>query len=60
MNKHPFQQLHSFLLLWGSQTVSQHGTAREGCAVIIRAYSQKETASGTILPAVYTFLPTVF
>ena len=28
MSKHSFKQLHSFLLLWGSQTVSRLGTAR--------------------------------
>ena len=27
MNRHSFKQLHSFLLLWGSQTVSRPGTA---------------------------------
>ncbi len=35
MNKHSYKQLHSFLLLWGSQTVSQLGTAMTDYAVII-------------------------
>ena len=34
--KPSFKQLHSFLLLWGSQTVSQLGTAMTDYAVIIR------------------------
>ena len=42
MNKHSYKQLHSFLLLWGSQTVSQLGTAMTDYAVIIWVYSQRE------------------
>ena len=35
MNKHSYKQLQSFLLLWGSQTISQLGTAMTDYAVII-------------------------
>ena len=60
MNKHSFKQLYSFLLLWGSQTVSQLGTAMTDYAVIIWVYSQKGTASSVTLLTVCTFLPTIF
>ena len=60
MNKHSFRQLHSFLLLWGSQTVSQLGTAMTDYAVIIRVYGRKGTASSVTLLTVCTFLPTIF
>ena len=60
MNKHSFKQLHSFLLLWGSQTVSQLGTAMTDYAIIIWVYSQKGTASSVTLLTVCSFLPTIF
>ena len=60
MKKHSFRQLHSFLLLWGSQTVSQMGTAMTDYAVIIWVYSQRSTASSVTLLTVCTFLPTIF
>ena len=60
MKQHSFRQLHSFLLLWGSQTVSQLGTAMTDYAVIIWVYSQKGTASSVTLLTVCTFLPTIF
>ena len=60
MKKHSFKQLHSFLLLWGSQTVSQLGTAVTDYAVIIWVYSRKGTASSVTLLTVCTFLPTIF
>ena len=60
MNKHSFKQLHSFLLLWGSQTVSQLGTAMTDYAVIIWVYSRKGTASSVTLLTICTFLPTIF
>ena len=60
MNKHSYKQLHSFLLLWGSQTVSQLGTAMTDYAVIIWVYSQRGTASSVTLLTVCTFLPTIF
>ena len=60
MNKHSFKQLHSFLLLWGSQAVSQLGTAMTDYAVIIWVYSRKGTASSVTLLTVCTFLPTIF
>ena len=60
MNKHSYKQLHSFLLLWGSQTVSQLGTAMTDYAIIIWVYSQRGTASSVTLLTVSTFLPTIF
>jgi MFS family permease len=60
MRKHSFKQLHSFLLLWGSQTVSQLGTAITDYAVIIWVYSRKGTASSVTLLTICTFLPTIF
>ena len=60
MNKHSYKQFHSFLLLWGSQTVSQLGTAMTDYAVIIWVYSQRGTASSVTLLTVCTFLPTIF
>ena len=60
MSKHFFKQLYSFLLLWGSQTVSQLGTAMTDYAVIIWVYSRKGTASSVTLLTVCTFLPTIF
>ncbi len=60
MNKHSLKQLQSFLLLWGSQTVSQLGTAMTDYAVIIWVYSRKGTASSLSLLTVCTFLPTIF
>ena len=60
MKKQSFRQLHQFLLLWGSQTVSQLGTAMTDYAVIIWVYSRKGTASSVTLLTVCTFLPTIF
>ena len=60
MKKHSLKQLHSFLLLWGSQTVSQLGTAMTDYAVIIWVYGRRGTASSVTLLTVYTFLPTIF
>ena len=60
MNHHSYKQLYSFLLLWGSQTVSQLGTAMTDYAVIIWVYSRKGTASSVTLLTVYTFLSTIF
>ena len=60
MNRHSIKQLHSFLLLWGSQTVSQLGTAMTDYAIIIWVYNQKGTASSVTLLTVCSFLPTIF
>ena len=60
MKKLSFKQLHSFLLLWGSQTVSQLGTAMTDYAVIIWVYSRKGTASSVTLLTICSFLPTIF
>ena len=60
MKNHSFKQFHSFLLLWGSQTVSQLGTAMTDYAIIIWVYSREGTASSVTLLTVCTFLPTIF
>ena len=60
MNKHSVRQLYSFLLLWGTQTVSQLGTAMTDYAIIIWVYSRRGTASSVTLLTVCTFLPTIF
>ena len=60
MNRHSIKSLYSFLLLWGSQTISQLGTAMTDYAVIIWVYSRKGTASSVTLLTVCTFLPTIF
>ncbi len=54
------RQLRSFLLLWGSQTVSQLGTAMVDYALIIWVYGQAGTASSITLLMLCTFLPTIF
>lgn len=54
------KELRSFLLLWGSQTVSELGTAMTSYALIIWIYEQKETASSITLLTICSFLPTIF
>ena len=54
------KELRSFLLLWGSQTVSELGTAMTSYALIIWIYEQKGTASSITLLTVCSFLPTIF
>ena len=58
--KFSFKELRSFLLLWGSQTVSQLGTAMVDYALIIWVYGQAGTASSITLLTICTFLPTIF
>lgn len=54
------KELHSFLLLWGSQTVSELGTAMTSYALIVWIYEQKGTASSITLLTICSFLPTIF
>ena len=54
------KELHSFLLLWGSQYVSELGTSMNSYALIILIYEQKGTASSITLLTVCSFLPTIF
>ena len=54
------RELRGFLLLWGSQTVSQLGTAMVDYALIIWVYGQAGTASSVTLLTLCTFLPTIF
>ena len=53
------KDLRSFLLLWGSQTVSELGTAVTDYAIIVWVYSQKSTASSITLLTLCTFMPTI-
>ena len=53
------KELRSFLLLWGSQTVSELGTAMTNYALIIWTYGQKGTASSITLLTICSFLPTI-
>lgn len=53
-----FRDLRSFLLLWGSQTVSEFGTAMTNYALIIWVYGQRGTASSVTLLTLCAALPT--
>ncbi len=55
-----FTELRAFLLLWGSQTVSELGTAMTNFALVIWVYSQKGSASSLTLLTLCSFLPTIF
>lgn len=60
MNKKSiFKGLHSFLILWSSQTVSSLGTAMTEFALIIWVYGQKGSASSVTLLTICSFLPTI-
>ena len=54
------KELRSFLLLWGSQKVSELGTAMTSYALIIWIYEQKGTASSITLLTICSFFPTIF
>lgn len=54
------KDLRSFLLLWGSQTVSELGTAMTNYALIIWVYGRQGTASSLTLLTLCSFLPTIF
>ena len=51
--------LRSFLLLWGSQTVSELGTAMVNYALVIWVYQQNGTASSISLLTLSSFMPTI-
>lgn len=53
------RELRGFLLLWGSQTVSELGTAMTGYALIIWVYGQEGTASSLTLLTLCSFMPTI-
>ncbi|MBQ8954505.1 MAG: MFS transporter [Clostridia bacterium] len=53
------KELRSFLLLWGSQTVSALGTAMTNYALIIWAYEREGTASSLTTLTICSFLPTI-
>ena len=53
-------ELRGFLILWGSQTVSELGTAMTNYALIIWVYGQKGNASSLTLMTICAFLPTIF
>ena len=54
-----FKDLRSFLLLWGSQTVSALGTAMTEYALVTWVYEQEGTASSVTLLTICIFLPTI-
>ena len=54
-----FRELKSFLLLWGSQTVSALGTAMTEYALVVWAYGQEGTASSVTLLTLSSFAPTI-
>ena len=54
-----FKDLRSFLLLWGSQTVSELGTAMTDYAIIVWVYGQEGTASSVTTLTLCAFLPTI-
>ena len=56
---HTIKSLRSFLLLWGSQTVSELGTAITDYAIIIWVSGQQGTASSITLLTLCTFMPTI-
>ena len=58
-HSHTIKDLRSFLLLWGSQTISELGTAMTDYAIIVWVYSQKGTASSVTLLTLCTFMPTI-
>ena len=53
------KELRSFLLLWGSQTVSELGTAIVNYALVIWVYQQNGAASSVSLLTLSAFLPTI-
>lgn len=52
-------ELRSFLILWGSQTISSLGTAMTNFALIIWVYRQQGTASSITLLSVCSYLPSI-
>lgn len=54
-----FSELRSFLILWGSQTVSELGTAMTNYALIVWVYNQRGDASSLTLMTICAFLPTI-
>lgn len=52
-------ELRSFLILWGSQSISSLGTAMTNFALVIWAYEQKGTASSITLLSVCSYLPSI-
>ena len=56
---HTIKDLRSFLLLWGSQTVSELGTAMTDYAIVIWVYGRTGTASSVTLLTLCMFMPTI-
>lgn len=52
--------LRGYLLLWGSQSLSELGTAMTSYALTIWVYAQKGTASSLTMLTLCSFLPTIF
>ena len=56
---HTIKDLRNFLLLWGSQTVSELGTAMTDYAIVIWVYGRTGTASSVTLLTLCMFMPTI-
>ena len=51
---HKENQLHSFIILWGSQSISELGSSMTSFALVLWAYGQKGTAMSTVSMAFFT------
>ncbi len=56
---HKENQLHPFIILWGSQSISELGSSMTSFALVLWAYGQKGTAMSTVSMAFFTYLPYV-
>lgn len=52
-------EIKSFLLLWGSQSLSSLGSSMTGYALLIWVYQKNNSALGVSLLAVCTYLPSI-
>ena len=57
--KNILKELRSFLLLWGTQTLSSLGTAMTEYALTLWVYQQQGTASSVTMLTLCIFLPTI-
>lgn len=58
-NHQTFVELHAFLWLWSSQSISAMGTAMTEYALVIWAYEQTGTAESLSMLTLCSFLPTI-
>lgn len=57
--KNSIKELHSFLILWGTQSLSELGSSMTNFALIIWSYQQHGSALITAMLSVCTYLPYV-